>query len=135
MQTLPPYAVRPPEFRLRALTLLVSRLALGGPREIALAALMGARLANTPDLLDLPPAARRARCAGARAWASSLSIPPSVKTALLSVIQATEDANRDALLAALDALTASAESVLDAPSRGELKRAVHETAPREVSPA
>ncbi|MFN8571662.1 MAG: hypothetical protein U0132_06345 [Gemmatimonadaceae bacterium] len=134
MQTLPPYAVYPPEFRFRALTLLVSRLALGGPREIALATLMGARFASTPDLSELLPPARRARCAAARAWSSTLTIPAAVKAGLSGVIQATEDGNRAALREAIDALGASADSVLDLPARTELKRLAHDLVPREVTP-
>ncbi|MFN8582431.1 MAG: hypothetical protein U0163_15835 [Gemmatimonadaceae bacterium] len=122
MQTFPPYAVRPTQFPFRALALLVGRLPLGGSREVALAALMAARLASASDGAELTPSARRERAAAARAWCSTLSLPLPVRTALLRVIQATESGDAALLKSSLSEVMVATEPLLDSPSRGELRR-------------
>jgi hypothetical protein len=88
---LPPYAIAAPSFRFRALAALCGRASLGGPRELALACLIGARLAHV--LVREPPRidddARAARAAGARAWLASVALPTGVRAPMARLYDAT----------------------------------------------
>ncbi|HYD53194.1 MAG TPA: hypothetical protein VEA99_11220 [Gemmatimonadaceae bacterium] len=88
---LPPYAIIAPAFRFRALAALAGRAALGGPRELALACVIGARLAHAlvPQRLSVDDAARAARAAGARAWLASAALPPATRVAMARLYDAT----------------------------------------------
>lgn len=112
-------------FPLRALTTLAERLPIGGDREVAMALLMGARLAlgcTTRSPLD--GAARRARVTGVRHWFGALSLPAAMRTAGLQVAEATLGDTPDAVASALERMVAQGGSVLDSASRGELKQLV-----------
>ena len=117
----PPFSLTAPAFRFRALALLAGRAPLGGEREMALAVLMGARLAEGL----LPPAplsgvARRIRGVGARVWFSTLTLPAATRVPIARVVEATEGDNRTLVAESLAVLIEIARPVLDSPSRAEI---------------
>ena len=119
--TAPPYSLAAPTFRFRALASLAGRAPLGGEREMALAALMAARLADA-FLLEVPlsAAARTSRAAGARVWCSTLTLPAAARIPLARVVDASENGDRSHVAETLTAFAAVAGPVLDAPARAEL---------------
>lgn len=119
--TAPPYSLAAPTFRFRALASLAGRAPLGGEREMALAGLMAARLADA-FLLEVPlsTAARASRAAGARVWCSTLTLPAAARIPLARVVDASETGDRQHVAELLAAFATVAGPVLDAPSRAEL---------------
>jgi hypothetical protein len=118
----PPYALSTPLFRFRALASLAGRAALGGPREVALATYLVARLVD--DCLpekELPAAARAERSASARGWLANVALPTSTRAALIRVADATGENTSD-ISAALTSLLVGIDGYLDPPSRIELAR-------------
>jgi hypothetical protein len=86
---LPPYAVPPVHFPFRALAARAGRAPLGGEREVALAALMVARLArDAVGENELPIALRAERAAAARAWLASLALPARARSPLTRLLEA-----------------------------------------------
>ena len=83
----PPFSLDAPIFRCRALAALAGRAPLGGEREMALATLMAARLAEgmLPDVA-LSPMARQSRGAGARLWFSAMTLPAATRLPLARVV-------------------------------------------------
>ena len=119
--TAPPFSLAAPTFRFRALVSLAGRAPLGGEREMALASLMAARLADGVALaapLSLP--ARASRAAGARLWCSTLTLPAAARIPLARVVDASEAGERGQMAATLASFAAIAGSLLDAASRSEL---------------
>ena len=116
-----PYAVVAPSFRFPALAALAGRTAIGGQREVALAAYLAARLAQDalPDR-GLSPAVRAERASGARSWLSTLSLPQNVRTPLAQLMDASAQDVRDAA-AALRPVMAVTASYLDRGARSELQ--------------
>jgi hypothetical protein len=120
--TPPPYALSTPLFRFRALASLAGRAALGGPREVALATYLVARLVD--DCLpekELPAAARAERSASARGWLANVALPAGARTALMRVADAT-GGNASDITGALTSLLNGIDGYLDPPSRIELAR-------------
>jgi len=123
--TPPPYTLAGTEFPFRALAARVGRAPLGGAREAALAALVGARLADAM----IGPAAlstvlRRTRADGGRHWLSSIALSAPVRTAVARLLEATavDDPHQAAV-----ALTKGIEGTaphLDRAARLELERLV-----------
>ena len=98
----PPYALATPQFRFRALAALAGRSPLGGEREVALAALLAARLvvgAMPPQ--PLPQGVRITRANGARAWFAALALPAALRQSLARLVDATTSVDRDGLEGAL----------------------------------
>jgi hypothetical protein len=119
---LPPYSLTSLTFPFPALAALAGRLPLGGGREVALASLMAARLANAmlgPE--PVPVEDRAARAAGARVWLASLALPSTIRAPFVRCIEATAST---ALAAggAVRSLLAVAGAHLDGPSAQELDR-------------
>ncbi len=117
----PPFSLDAPAFRFRALAFLAGRAPLGGEREMALAILMAARLAEGM----LPPfplvqATRRARGVGARVWFSTLTLPAATRNPLARLVEATEGMSRAAAGEALAAVADIAKPMLDSASRVEI---------------
>lgn len=119
--SLPYGLVTTPRFPFPALAAETRAAALGGPREVALACLQGARLA----VATLPPYAlsaeqRRRRAEAALAWLTALALPAELRPPLVALYTAaTRDASpalRDALLA----LSAAAEGALRPAATAEL---------------
>jgi hypothetical protein len=118
----PPYALAAPEFRYRALTSLAGRAPLGGEREIALAALMTARLvaASLPPS-PLPIARRLSRVAGARGWFASLALPPGVRAPFMRLVEATANEQPQALRTALANVLEVTQPLLAPSAHSELR--------------
>jgi hypothetical protein len=118
----PPYSLEPTTFRFAALASLAGRSSLGGPREIALAIYVAARLAD-----DAQPARamtrelRADRAAHARFWLATLALPAGVRDAVSRLIDASAGDGR-ALAAATRAAAAAAAPQLDPAARLDLDR-------------
>ena len=127
----PPYSLAAPSFRFRALASLAGRAPLGGEREMALAALMAARLADAALLpVPLSGAARANRAAGARVWCSTLTLPAAARIPLGRVVDTSENGERSHIADALAAFAAIAGPLLDSASRSELAELVASLAQR-----
>jgi hypothetical protein len=123
MRSLPPYALAAPEFRFRAVAALAGRAAIGGARELVLAVLLGARLVDGA-VGDAPIAApmRRVRATSARTWLAALALPPTARSTLGRLIEATAGEDRAVLRDAWDAVVTLAAPSLDVAARAELRR-------------
>ncbi len=123
-----PYALEALQFRFPALAALAGRLPLGGGREVALAALMTARLARglLPDD-TLPAVDRASRAAAAKVWLASLALPQATRAPF---VRCTESTTSTALqtAGALRSLVAATNSHLDRPSIQELERLARQLA-------
>lgn len=123
--TAPPNALDAPAFRFRALAMLAGRALIGGEREVALAALMAARLA----IAVLPPhpisaTARASRAAGARVWFSTLTLPAATRAPMATLVDATEGSDPARIGAALTDVARVVGAHLDVASRAELTQVV-----------
>ena len=117
----PPYSLAAPAFRFRALASLAGRAPLGGEREMALAALMAARLSDAALLpVPLSAGAKASRAAGARVWCSTLTLPAAARIPLARVVDASERGEPGQMHEVLTAFAAIAGPLLDAASRAEL---------------
>jgi hypothetical protein len=118
----PPYSLRSLAFPFPALAALAGRLPLGGGREVALASLTAARLANAmlePD--PLPVAERTTRAAAARVWLASLALPPVTRAPFTRCFDSTVGSAIGAA-SAIRSLLAVASGHLDLASGQELDR-------------
>lgn len=118
----PPYALATPRFRFRALAALAGRSPLGGEREVALAALLAARLvvgALPPQ--PLPQGVRATRANGARAWFAALALPTPLRQSLARLVDATMAVERDGLEPALRSVIEVGTPQLDALAVSELR--------------
>ena len=116
-----PLSVPPIRFPFRALAARAGRAPLGGEREVAMAALMVARL--SADALRggaLGAQQRAERAAAAKGWLASIAVPARARPPLARAIEATTH-DGAAIAAALDDLVETAASWLDAPSVAELR--------------
>lgn len=119
---LPPYALPAPTFRFRALALQAGRSALGGPREVALAAYLAARLAHDARAgSPLPQPARAERAHGARGWLAGLALPANLRVPFARLLDATA-AEPAVLRTALDGVIALTADHLDPAARSELQQ-------------
>lgn len=85
----PPYSLEPVLFSVPALAECAGSAAIGGDREMALAALMTARLmlaAIPPTLLGVPE--RTVRAERARNWLSALTMPQPARMAVIRAVDA-----------------------------------------------
>jgi hypothetical protein len=117
-----PYALDPLRFPFPALASLAGRLPLGGGREVALAALMTARLAQgvtTGETLQLGE--RVTRAAAAKVWLASLALPATTRVPFARCVESTTGTSLD-VAGALRSLVAAAGAHLDGPSVQELER-------------
>jgi hypothetical protein len=118
---LPPFAVPPIRFPFRALAARAGRAPLGGEREVALAALIIARLSRDALAEHAMSAAQRSeRATAAKAWLASLAVPARVRPALGRAVDAT-GRDGDAIAAALTDLVKLAAQWLDEPCIAELR--------------
>jgi hypothetical protein len=88
---LPPYAIAAPAFRFRALAALCGRAPLGGPREVALACMIGARLAHVlvQEVPRIGDEARAVRATAARAWLASAALPAGARAPMARLYDST----------------------------------------------
>ena len=119
-----PFALEPVSFPFPALAAMAGRAPMGGPRELALACLLVARLvadACRPGTA-LPAEQRRARAAGARHWLGAATLPVPVRTALVRLAEATAGDQRGPICATFDSVIAVTANQLDVTARLELAR-------------
>jgi hypothetical protein len=117
----PRYALATPRFRFRALAACAGRAPLGGDREIALACLVGGRLAAAMlSPYAIGAADMKARSTAAKHWLSSLSLPAPVRSGLSHVADAAGSGNNKATAHALTQLVAAARKHIDEASAHEL---------------
>lgn len=127
MNATPPFAVPLPLFPLRALSAAAALAPLGGAREALTAGLVAARLAavaHGPGAL--PAALRGARAVAARHWMGALTLPVSVRGALIQLVEASVRGEPAALSAALAKVTEVTAPHLDRKARLELDRLVQD---------
>lgn len=117
----PPFALAATPFRFAALASLAGRAPLGGQREVALAIYLTARLAQDvlPDR-GVPQASRADRAGGAKSWLSTLTLPATVRPALMRLVDASATDTRTTADALRTVATVTA-SFLDARARSELE--------------
>ena len=116
-----PFAVASIRFQFRALAARIGRASLGGEREVAMAALMVARLscdAIGPRAMEKKQ--REERAAAAKSWLASIAVPARARSALVRALDATTR-DGDAVAAAIDELVKIAAAWLDEPSLAELR--------------
>ena len=119
--TLPPYALSTPTFRFRHLAAFAGKAPIGGAREVALAALVVARLAaDCREEIGDEPDARAVRCAAAKTWLGALALPPAVRAAMTRCVDATGSGASAAVSAELNALTKAVAAYIEAPACAEL---------------
>ena len=120
-QTLPPYALSTPTFRFRHLAAFAGKAPIGGAREVALAALVVARLAaDCREDMGEEPGSRATRCAAAKTWLGTLALPASVRTALTRCADASAIAHPPGVAQELSALSKAVKEYLDPLACGEL---------------
>ncbi len=123
-----PYALEPLRFPFPALASLAGRLPLGGGREVALAALMTARLAQGVAAgFALHPGERTTRAAAAKVWLASLALPATTRVPFARCVESTTGTSLQ-VAGALRSLVAAAGSHLDGPSVQELERLARQLA-------
>jgi hypothetical protein len=119
-----PYGLEPTTFPFPALATMAGRAPLGGPREIALACFLVARIVG--DTASEPGALtgdqRKERGQGVKHWLGGATIPSPVRNALSRLADATTNEDRNAMKAALDAVMAVTANQLDPGARLELGR-------------
>lgn len=123
MQTHPPYALQPAEFRFRSLAALAGQAPLGGTRELLLAALLIGRLFDgAVGRYALPTLLRRRRATAARSWLSALALPVAARATLARAIDLSASDDRRAMSEAWEHVVALVLPVLDGPARAEVRR-------------
>lgn len=123
-----PYSPEPLRFPFPALAALAGRLPLGGGREVALAALLTARLAHgVAPGESLPAADRVARASGAKVWLASLALPATTRIPFARCVEATTGTPLQ-MAGALRSLVAAAGSHLDGASVQELEKLARQLA-------
>jgi hypothetical protein len=123
-----PYGLEPLGFPFPALAALAGRLPLGGGREVALAALVSARLASGLRGADaLSQADRTTRATAAKVWLASLALPANTRVPFARCIDATTTSAQQAATALRNALLV-ASSHLDGASVSEIERLARQLA-------
>lgn len=117
-----PHALEALHFPFPALAALAGRLPLGGGREVALAALLTARLAEgaMPEE-GLPIAERVSRASAAKVWLASMALPAATRVPFARLVDATTGP-ASAIGAAVRAVMSATDAFLDSASTQELDR-------------
>ena len=127
MPTRPTYTLDAPAFRFRSLAALAGRAPMGGPREVALACFMAARLAaGAAGANPLPQPVRQGRATGARAWFASIALPANTRVPFTRLAEATANAAPPAIADALAHVIAVTAQHLDAAAHSEIERLIAE---------
>lgn len=123
-----PYAVESLRFPFPALAALAGRLPLGGGREVALAALLVARLSQGVASGEaLHPSDRATRATAAKVWLASLALPAATRVPFARCVEATTGTSLQ-VAGALRSLVAAAGAHLDGPSVQELEKLARQLA-------
>ena|SRR5687768_16981032 len=103
---------------------MAGRASLGGPRELALACFLVARIVGdaTAAVDPLTPEQHGARALDAKQWLGSAAIPIPIKTALSRLLDGAGNQDRKAIKAALDSVMTVTANQLDPAARLELAR-------------
>lgn len=109
----PPYSLRPHRFRFRALATQAARAPLGGAREVVLACLMAARLADAVRDTPVPDAARAGRAVEARAWFAAVALPAALRAPLARLTDALARGGDAEVATALQAVLGAARRHLE----------------------
>ena len=118
-----PYSLEPTPFPFPALASMAGSAPLGGPREIALACFLVARIAgDAADGAILTEEQRVERAESAKHWLGTASVPAPVKTALIRLAEASGLGDRNAMKSALDSVMTVTANQLDSGPRLELGR-------------
>jgi len=116
-----PHTLEPLAFPFPALAALAGRLPLGGGREVALAAMLVARLAlglRGPDAMNASD--RVARAASSKVWLASMALPSATRTPFARCVDATANSSVH-VVGALRGLIAATAQHLDGPAVRELE--------------
>jgi hypothetical protein len=117
-----PFSLEPLAFPFPALAALAGRLPLGGGREVALASLLMARLAQGVSGSEPMSAADRvSRAASAKVWLASLALPAPTRVPFARCVEATAGSPLQ-VAGALRSVIAATGSHLDGPSIQELEK-------------
>ena len=123
-----PYRLETLGFPFPALASLAGRLPLGGGREVALAALMIARLAGSLRGAEALSAQERAtRASAAKVWLASLALPANTRVPFARSIESTTGSPLQ-VAGALRSLVAAAGVHLDGGATAELERLARQLA-------
>ena len=119
-----PYSLEPTAFPFPGLATMAGRAPLGGPRELALACFVVARIVGD---MSLGPEAlsreqRLERSQSVKHWLGAATIPTAVRNALSRLADATANDDLSALTAALESVMAVTANQLDSGARLELGR-------------
>ena len=123
-----PYSLSELCFPFPALASLAGRLPLGGGREVALAALLVARLASglrAPDVIAFED--RKSRAGAARVWLASVALPSNTRTPFARAVDATGGTALHAA-GAIRSLIAAAGGHLDDAALGEMEKLARDLA-------
>ena len=103
---------------------MAGRAPLGGPREIALAVFLVARVVSdaSSGKTTLSSDQKQERAQGVKHWLGSASLPGPVRNALSRLTDLTVREDRMAIRAALDSVMAVTANQLDSGARLELGR-------------
>lgn len=111
-------------FPFPALAMMAGRASLGGPREIALACFLVARMvvdtALAGDILSADQ--KESRAQAAKHWLGGAAIPVQVRSALSKLAESTAGDDRNAIKAALDSVMTVTANHLDSGARLEFGR-------------
>jgi hypothetical protein len=127
----PRFSLATPRFRFRALAACAGRASLGGDREVAMACLVGARMASAMLApYSIPLTDSKSRSAAVKQWLASLSLPLAIRTALGHLADTVSSGDRTAAGDALLALVVAAAQQIDEPSASELRALIADLAPQ-----
>ena len=119
-----PYGLEPTTFPFPALATMAGRAPLGGPRELALACFLVARIVGDtslePDAMSREQ--RLGRAQSVKHWLGAATIPTAVRNGLSKLADSTATDDRNALKAALESVIAVTANQLDPGARLELTR-------------
>lgn len=118
------YGLEPTVFPFPALATMAGRASLGGPREMALACFLVARMVVDAALASgiLSADQKESRAEAAKHWLGSAAIPTQVRSALSRLAESTAVDDRNAMRAALDSVMTVTANHLDSGARLELGR-------------
>ena len=103
---------------------MAGRAPLGGPREVALACFLVARIVSdaAAAVPQISPDQRTSRANGVKHWLGASALPTPIRNALSRLADATPAADRSALKSALDSVMTVTANQLDSGARLELGR-------------
>src|SRR5688572_27037331 len=119
-----PYSLEPTAFRFPAMAMMAGRAPLGGPRELALACFLVARIVAdcVTEAETLSPEQRASRAHGAKQWLGGATLPHPIKGALVRLAESTAATDRRVMRSALDYVMTVTANQRDSGARLEFGR-------------